>query len=121
MAYVVEDLKGLLGRITGEPGVSLAALIDRDGFMIQSAGDMVLEADIAGALAASLAVASEHVARELDQGALSSVAVEADAGLILVNAVGPTALLVTVVGDPMVHGKVRYCVKQALPDLAAAL
>jgi predicted regulator of Ras-like GTPase activity (Roadblock/LC7/MglB family) len=121
MAYVLEDLKSLLARIAGEPGVALAALVDHDGFLIQSAGDMVLEAEAAGALAACLATASRCVVRDLEQGRMSGLSVECDAGLILVNAVGASALLVTVVSDPAVHSKARYSVKRALPDLEAAL
>jgi predicted regulator of Ras-like GTPase activity (Roadblock/LC7/MglB family) len=121
MAYLLEDLKSLLGRISGEPGVSLAVLVDREGFLIESAGDMVLEAEMAGALARSLTLTSESVGRELEQGALSSVTIECDAGVILVNAVGPAAMLATVVSDPAVHGKVRVAVKRVLPDLRAAL
>jgi predicted regulator of Ras-like GTPase activity (Roadblock/LC7/MglB family) len=120
MAYVVEDFKSVLSRIAAEPGVSLAVLVDREGFLIESAGDM-LEAEIAGALASSLATASQGLGAELGQGALSGVTLECDAGAILVNAVGPGVMLATVVGDLAAHSKVRYAVKRALPDLAAAL
>jgi predicted regulator of Ras-like GTPase activity (Roadblock/LC7/MglB family) len=121
MAYVLEDLKSLLGRITAEPGVSLAVVVDRQGCLIESAGDMVLEAEMAGALAASLALASQSIGAQLNQGALTSLTVECDAGLILVNVAGPAAMLATVASDPAVYGKVRYAVRRALPDLVAAL
>jgi CheY-like chemotaxis protein len=112
-----EDLKAVLGRVAAVPGVSLAVLVDRDGFLIESAGDMVLEAEVAGALAACLAEASEGIGRELKQGTLVSLIVEYDTGLVLVNAAGPGAMLATVLCDPALLGKVRYYVKKALPDL----
>jgi len=120
-AAPAEDLKGILGRLAAVPGVSLAVLVDRDGFLIESAGDMMLEAEVAGALAACLAEASEGIGRELGQGTLAGMILEYDAGLVLVNAVGISAMLVTVLGDPALLGKVRYYVKKALPDLLQAL
>ena len=112
-----EDAKSVLARLAAVDGVALAALVDREGYLIESAGDMVLEAETAAALAASLAEAAEGVGRELSQGGLTSLVAEFDTGILLVNAAGPGTLLATAVYDPAVLGKVRYHVKQMLPDL----
>ena len=112
-----EDAKSVLARLAAVGGVALAALVDREGYLIESAGDMVLEAETAAALAASLAEAAEGVGRELSQGGLTSLVAEFDTGILLVNAAGPGTLLATAVYDPAVLGKVRYHVKQMLPDL----
>ena len=45
----IEDAKSVLSRLAAVPGVALAVLVDREGFLIESAGDMVLEAEAAGA------------------------------------------------------------------------
>src|SRR5262245_31133144 len=37
----IEDAKSVLSRLAAVPGVALAALVDREGFLIESAGDMV--------------------------------------------------------------------------------
>ena len=66
----IEDAKSVLSRLAAVPGVALAVLVDREGFLIESAGDMILEAEAAGALAGCLAEASEAIGRELGQGAL---------------------------------------------------
>jgi len=113
----IEDAKSVLSRLAAVPGVALAALVDREGFLIDSAGDMVLEAEAAGALAASLAETSAAVGRELVQGTLVGVIAEYDGGLILVNMAGAGAMLATVLCDPTSLGKVRCYVKMALPDL----
>lgn len=113
----IEDAKSVLSRLAAVPGVSLAALVDREGFLIESAGDMVLEAEATGALAACLAEASECVGSELSQGGFVGLIAEYDAGLVLVNTAGSGTLLATVLGDPAVLGRVRYHVKQTLPDL----
>ncbi len=47
--------------------------------------------------------------------------VESDGGVVLLQAVGPSALLAVVLADPTALGKVRYSVKRALPDLLRAL
>jgi CheY-like chemotaxis protein len=116
-----EVLRDLLGGISEVSGVCLAILVDRDGCLIESSGDMALEADVAGALAACLAESSEGIGRELKQGALSSMVLEYEGGLVLVNAVASSALLVTLLSDSALLSKVRYYVKKALPDLGAAL
>jgi len=113
----IEDAKSVLSRLAAVPGVALAALVDREGFLIESAGDMVLEAEAAGALAACLAEASAALGRELVQGTLVGLIAEYEGGLILVNVAGAGAMLATVLCDPTLLGKVRYYVKMALPDL----
>ncbi len=120
-AMPVADLKAVLGRLGAVPGVSLAVLVDREGFLLESAGDMALEAEVAGALAACLAEASEGIGKELKQGGFVGMIVEYDAGLVLVNAAGPSAMLATVLSDAALLGKVRYYVKKTLPELHEAL
>lgn len=114
----VEDAKSVLSRLAAVPGVALAALVDREGFLIESAGDLVLEAETDAALAACLAEASEAVGRDLRQGPLVSLIAEYESGLVLVNDAGGGTMLATVLCDPTLLGRVRYHVKQTLPDLA---
>jgi CheY-like chemotaxis protein/predicted regulator of Ras-like GTPase activity (Roadblock/LC7/MglB family) len=113
----IEDAKSVLSRLAAVPGVALAVLVDREGFLIESAGDTVLEAEAAGALAACLAEASEAIGSELRQGTLVGLTAEYEAGTILVNMAGAGAMLATVLCDPTLLGKVRYYVKKTLPDL----
>jgi len=115
------DLKTLLGKLAALPGVSLTVLVDRQGFLIESAGEMRLEAEVAGALASCLAESSEGIGRELGRGALQSLILEYEGGLVLLNGVDSTSMLAVVLGDPAVLGKVRYYVKRTLPDLRQAL
>lgn len=116
-AVHVPDLKTTLGALAALPGVSLAVLVDHEGFLIESAGEMLLEAELAGALAASLAESSGVIGRELGQGGLQSLILEYDSGVVLLNGVGPGAMLALVLRDPAVLGKVRYYVKKALSEL----
>src|SRR5882672_916897 len=114
------DLKTLLAGVAELPGVSLTALIDREGALMEAAGGLLPEAELAGALAACLVESTDGVGRALTQGRLQSLILEYDAGVVLLNAVGAGAMLAVVLGDPAVLGKVRYHVKKALPDLVRA-
>ena len=111
------DLKAALGQLVAMPGVPLAALVDREGFLIESCGELGVGAEVAGALAACLAESSEGIGRELGQGALSSMILDYEAGLLLLHAAGPSAILAVLLRDPTALGKVRYYVKKALPEI----
>ena len=113
----IEDAKSVLSRLAAVPGVTLAVLVDREGFLIESAGDLILEAEAAGALAGCLAEASEAIGRELGQGALVGLTAEYEAGLILVNRAASGTMLATVVCDPAVLDRARHDVKKTLSDL----
>jgi CheY-like chemotaxis protein/predicted regulator of Ras-like GTPase activity (Roadblock/LC7/MglB family) len=115
------DLKALLDGVAQLPGVSLTALIDREGALMEAAGGLLPEATLAGALAACLVESTVGVGQALAQGRLQSVILEYDAGVVLLNGVGEGAMLAVVLGDPAVLGKVRYHVKKALPDLVRAV
>jgi CheY-like chemotaxis protein/predicted regulator of Ras-like GTPase activity (Roadblock/LC7/MglB family) len=115
------DLKVLLAGVAELAGVSLTALIDREGALMEVAGGLLPEAELAGALAACLVESTDGVGRALTQGRLQSLILEYDSGVVLLNAVGAGAMLAVVLGDPAVLGKVRYHVKKALPDLVRAV
>jgi CheY-like chemotaxis protein len=111
------DLKSVLEQLVAMPGVSLAALVDREGFLIEASGELGVGAEVAGALAACLAESSEGIGREMGQGLLSSMILDYEAGMLLLHAAGPSAILAVVLKDPTALGKVRYYVKKSLQSL----
>ena len=111
------DLQSVLEQLVAMPGVSLAALVDREGFLIEATGELGVGAEVAGALAACLAESSEGIGREMGQGLLSSMILDYEAGMLLLHAAGPSAILAVVLTDPTALGKVRYYVKKSLPEL----
>ena len=115
-------LKQQLESLAVTPGVRFAVLTDREGFVIETAGDLAPDADeVAGALASCLVEASDGIGRELGQGPLLGTILEYEAGTLVLQAIGPTALLAVMVGDPGALGKVRYYVRKAAPELLQAL
>ena len=101
------DLKRVLGKLAALPAVVLAVLVDREGFLIESAGEMILEADVAGAPAACLAESSEGVGRELRRGRFQSIILEYETGLVLLHGLDSMAMLAVVLRDAAVPGEVR--------------
>ena len=117
-----QSLKERLQSLAGTPGVRFVVLTDREGFLIETAGDLAPEADeVAGALASCLAEASDGIGRELGQGQLIGTILEYEAGTLLLHGVGPAALLAVLVRDQGALGKVRYYVRKIVPELARAL
>jgi CheY-like chemotaxis protein len=115
------DLKAALGQLVGMPGVPLAAVVDREGFLIEACGEIGVGPEVAGALAACLAESSDGIGRELGQGPLSSMILDYEAGMLLLHGVGPSAILTVVLRDPTSLGKVRYYIKKSLPEFLRLL
>jgi CheY-like chemotaxis protein len=117
-----QGLKQRLQALAGTPGIRFVVLTDREGFLIETAGDLAPDADeVAGALASCLAEASDGIGRELGQGRLVGTILEYESGTLLLHGVGPSALLAVLVGDQGALGKVRYYVRKAVPELVRAL
>jgi CheY-like chemotaxis protein/predicted regulator of Ras-like GTPase activity (Roadblock/LC7/MglB family) len=114
-------LKGQLTALAATPGVGFVALADREGFIIESAGESSGVAEVASALASCLAESSNGLGRELGRGALLGSILEYENGVVLLHGVGTTALLAVLLTDAAVLGKARYFIKKALPELERAL
>jgi CheY-like chemotaxis protein len=112
------DLRTALAQFMSLSGADWAALSDREGFLIESAGDSGVEAEIAAAMAACLAESSDGIGRELGRGALGGMLIEYEKGTVLLHTIGAAAVLAVMLKDAAALGKVRYYVKRMLPDLA---
>jgi CheY-like chemotaxis protein len=115
------DLRTSLEQFAAVPGVVVAALVDREGFLVESAGAVPGEAEVTWALAAAAAQSGGAIGQELSQGVFQAMILESEGGVVLLHAVGPTAMLAVVLADPTALGKVRYSIKRALPDLLRCL
>jgi len=116
------SLKEQLQGLAGTPGVRFVVLADREGFLIETAGELAPDSEeVAGALASCLAEASDGIGRELGQGQLLGTILEYEAGTLLLHGVGSSALLAVLVGDQGALGKVRYYVRKTVPELLRVL
>jgi len=117
-----EGIRDRLAALAATAGVRFVVLSDREGFLIETAGDPSPETDeVAGALASCLAEASDGIGRQLGQGQLLGTILEYEAGTLLLQAVGSDALLAVLVDEPGALGKIRYYVRKVAPELARAL
>jgi CheY-like chemotaxis protein len=116
-----QDLRTSLAQFAAIRGVVVAALVDREGFLIESAGAVPGEAELTWALASAAAQSGTAIGQELNQGLFQAMILESEGGVVLLHAVGPTSMLAVVLNDPTALGKVRYSIKRALPDLLRCL
>jgi CheY-like chemotaxis protein/predicted regulator of Ras-like GTPase activity (Roadblock/LC7/MglB family) len=112
---------GVLAQFTAMDGVQWAVLSDRQGFVVEATTSAGIDADVAAALSACLAESSDGLGKELGRGALKSLILEYEKGLVVVYGVGPAGLLAVGLSEPAVLGKVRYFAKKSLPELTRAL
>jgi CheY-like chemotaxis protein len=110
-----------LDQLMAVGGVRGAALADRDGLLIEAAGELEVPAEAAAALASCLAESSDGLGHELGRGGLTGMMLEYESGTLVLHVVGSSAMLVVLVDGPTVLGKVRYYAKKALPELSRAL
>jgi len=112
---------GLLKQFAAIDGVQWAVLADREGFLLDAAGEGVVDAEVAGALSACLTESSEGLGRELGRGALHGMILEYAQGMVVLYSVGASALLAIALSEPSALGKVRYFAKKSIPDLLQAV
>lgn len=114
-------VKGCLEQFVAVGGVRCAVVADRDGLLIEAAGDLDLPAEATAALAGCLAESSYGLGRELGRGALTGMMLEYESGTLVLHGIGASTMLAIVVDSPAVLGKVRYYAKKVLPEIARAL
>ena len=107
--------QAILSQFVAIEGVQWAVLADREGFLLASDG--AVDPEIAGALSSCLAESSEGLGRELGRGALQSLILEYEQGMIVLYSVGTSALLAIGLSEAAVLGKVRYYAKKTVPEL----
>ena len=115
------DLGSMLAQFMATSGADWASVSDREGFLIESAGDIGVEAEVAAAMAACLAESSDGIGRELGRGALGGMLIEYEKGTVLLHHVGSAAVFAVMCKDAASLGKVRYYAKKLIPDLARVI
>ena len=112
---------GILAQFAAMDGVQWAVLSDREGFVVEATTNAGIDAEVAAALSACLAESSDGLGKELGRGALQSIILEYEKGMVVVYGAGPGGLLAVGLTEPAVLGKVRYFAKKSLPELTRSL
>lgn len=118
------DLNSLLGGFTRIRGVSAALVVGQDGLVLQSSvapgtDDSVV--DVLGAMASSGLVPAQEIGAETGRGHLQQCIYEYDGGVVVIEPVGSTAILVVVTTASANLGLLRLQARKVHPDIEAAL
>lgn len=113
------DVKGILRTLKSAQGITQSLVVGRDGFVIESIGEM--EADEVGAVISTAIGSIEAMGRDCEQGGLFEVMAEYKDGTMIAAPVGKDAVLGVVAGKEANLGGIRNAVKKNLRELERVL
>jgi hypothetical protein len=114
-------LKRILGDLVKVEGVSAAAVVGRDGFIIEHVTNMKMDVDALGAMASTSVGTSEAMGIELNKGNFEQVLVELEKGPIMLSLVTQNEILAIVAEPGSNLGRIRYEVRKNKDRIVAAL
>jgi uncharacterized protein len=116
------NLKDVLGELTKKPGVIAAAVVSRDGFVIEGlTSEEELDLDALGALTSSALIGWESIGADMSAGGPQMLLVEFESGPIAVSPVGGDAVLV-VMGNRLCNlGRMRIEASRVREAVTACL
>ena len=97
-------------------GVKSAALVGRDGFVIESVTTEKVDMEALGAMVATAIGTSETLGNEFNLGEMSQYLVEFDHGKVVIATAGNDILALFTDANAVIGG-VRYAVKKRMGDL----
>ncbi|HET7767516.1 MAG TPA: roadblock/LC7 domain-containing protein [Chloroflexota bacterium] len=118
------DLDELLNGFTRVRGVSAALVVGQDGLVLQSAtapGADEVDADVLGAVASSGLVPAQEIGGETGRGRLLQGIYEYEKGVVVIEPIGQTAILVVVTSAAANLGLLRLQARKVHSDLEKAL
>mgnify|MGYP005838333507 CR=1 FL=1 len=114
-------LKRILNDLIKVEGVSAAAIVGRDGFIIEHVSNLQMDVDALGAMASTSVGTSEAMGIELGKGTFEQVLVELEKGPVLLSLVSTNEILAIVAEPGSNVGRIRYEVKKNKDRISAAL
>lgn len=114
-------LNRILSDLTKVEGVNAAAIVGRDGFIIEHVANIQIDVDALGAMASTSVGTSEAMGIELGKGNFEQVIVELEKGPIILSLVTENEILAIVAESGANIGRIRYEVKKNKDRISAAL
>ncbi|HEY3423009.1 MAG TPA: roadblock/LC7 domain-containing protein [Methanocellaceae archaeon] len=114
-------LNRILSDLTKVEGVNAAAIVGRDGFIIEHVANIQMDVDALGAMASTSVGTSEAMGIELGKGNFEQVIVELEKGPIILSLVTENEILAIVAESGANIGRIRYEVKKNKDRITAAL
>jgi uncharacterized protein len=103
------------------PDIVGSAMVSTDGFIIASLLPAEVDEELVSGMAAAMLGAGERIAGELMGGSLEQTYVRGKLGYVILNAVGPDALLIVLTTPDAKLGLVFLDVKRRVQELAKIL
>ena len=117
----MKQLSEILGEIADGPTVRFAALVTRDGFVIERSAAATDADELAVAQAATLLASAEGLAEELQSGATRQVVAKYERGLLVVDSLDDDTLLVTAMSSESSMAWVKFAVHKYKSEIAQIL
>lgn len=114
-------LKQVLGEFLSIPGVTVAALVGRDGFVIDMTTKTSLDRDAIGALGSSAMLFFEKGSLQMKSGKLRQMILEYQNGAIVLTPITDDEFLMILTDTLNNLGKISFLVQTTLPRVAAAI
>ena len=120
MSKMAKTISDVLSRFMEINGVKSAALVGRDGFVVESVTTEKVDMEALGAMVATAIGASERLGTEFHLGGMSQYLVEFDHGKVLIATAGNDILALFTDANAVIGG-VRYEVKKRISELVEAM
>ncbi|HMK45240.1 MAG TPA: roadblock/LC7 domain-containing protein [Methanocella sp.] len=114
-------LRRVLGEIVKLEGISVVAVVGRDGFVIEHVANIKIDADALGAMASTSVGTSEAMGLELNKGSFEQVLVELESGPIMLSLISENEILAIVAAKGSNIGRIRYEARKNKDRIVAAL
>jgi uncharacterized protein len=115
-----ERIKEALSEFLRIDGVTAAAVVGRDGFVLESVSKTQLDADAVGAAVANAVGASEMIGKTFKMGHIEQSLVEFETGKAIVTVKGDD-IFVLITDAQAAIGSIRYAVKKGIDTLVKIL
>lgn len=118
------DLDEILNSFTRVRGVNAALVVGQDGLVLHSVtapGEEETDSDVIGAIASSGLLPAQEIGSESNRGRLTQGIYEYENGVVVLEPIGETAILVVVTTSAANLGLLRLQARKMHPQLDEAL
>lgn len=117
----MKELSEILGEIADGPAVRFAALVTKDGFVVERSAGGDDADELVAAQAATLLGCAEAMAGDLGGGGTRQVVAKYDRGLVVVECLDEETLLVTAMSSESAMAWVKFAVHKYKSEIAQML
>ena len=110
----------ILNSLSKVEGITIAVIVDQDGFVIASAGKQGADIEAIGVMVTTGLRSAQTMGKELNIGSVTQTMVEFESSAIVTAAIGTDAALAVITEANPNLGNIRYYLKKYSHELIAA-